>query len=129
MNADGSDDRMIFLDGTATAPAASPDGKYIALMSQRDGNWEVYRINADGSGLLRLTEHGANDGLPTWSPDGNTIAFVSDRDGAWAIWAMTPNGQGYRQLFALPGSPDGLVRNEPDCSSRGWVEERISWGP
>lgn len=129
MNADGSDDRMIFLDGSATAPAASPDGKYIALMSQRDGNWEVYRINVDGSGLLRLTDHGANDGLPTWSPDGNTIAFVSDRDGTWAIWAMTSTGQRHRQLFALPGSPDGLVRNEPDYSSRGWVEERISWGP
>jgi len=129
MSSDGSGEAMILADGSATAPAVSPDGRHIALMSQRDGNWEVYRINSDGSGLLRLTDHGANDGLPTWSPDGSAIAFVSDRDGAWAIWAMTPDGQGQRQLFALPGSPDGLVLNEKEFSSRGWAEERISWGP
>jgi len=67
--------------------------------------------------------------LPAWSPDGSTIAFVSDRDGSWAMWAMTAGGQGHRQLFALPGSPDGRVRGEPDFSSLGWMEERVSWGP
>jgi len=128
MGGDGAGETMILVDESATAPAVSPDGHFIALMSRRDGNWEVYRINKDGSGLLRLTNHGANDGLPAWSPDGGAVAFVSDRGGDWAVWAMTPDGQGLRQLFALPGSADGLV-SAKDYESRGWAEERISWGP
>lgn len=129
MNDDASGYALILPDGSATAPAASPDGKYIAFMSQRDGNWEIYRINVDGSGLKRLTSNGANDGLPAWSPDGNFIAFVSDRGGKWAIWVMSADGSGQRKLFDLPGSPDGRIPGEPDFSSRGWVEERISWAP
>lgn len=128
MNADGSGFQMVFADGSATAPAVSPDGARIAFMSQRDGNWEVYRLNADGSGLVRLTNHGANDGLPAWSPDGSALAFVSDRDGSWGVWAVKPAGSQPVKLFTMPGSPDGHVRNEPDFSSHGWVEERISWG-
>jgi len=127
MNTDGADMRMIFGDGSATAPA--PFGQSVAFMSQRDGNWEIYRGNLDGSGLLRLTNDGANDGLPAWSPDGGAIAFVSNREGSWGVWVMNPDGGGQRKLFALPGPLDGHVAGEPDYSSRGWVEERISWGP
>ncbi len=129
MNADGSGFHMVFADGSATAPAVSLDGSQIAFMSQRDGNWEIYRINADGSSLVRITNHGANDGLPAWSPDGNTLAFVSDRGGSWGVWATKAGGSQPVKLFAMPGSPDGHVRNEPDFSSHGWLEERISWGP
>jgi hypothetical protein len=109
-----------------TAPALSPDGRNIAFMSQRDENWEIYLVNADGSGLQRLTDDPADDGLPTWSPDGKVIAFVSNRGGAWAVWAMTPTGQDQRQLFAIEGSPDGMVGGDI-YASRGWTEERISW--
>ena len=109
-----------------TAPALSPDGKQVVFMSRREGNWEVYIINADGSGLQRLTNDPADDGLPTWSPDGNAIAFVSNRGGPWAVWAMTPDGSGQRQLFTMEGSPDGFVGTD-SFASRGWAEERISW--
>jgi Tol biopolymer transport system component len=109
-----------------TAPAISPDGSQVVFMSQREGNWEVYLVNADGSGLQRLTDDPASDGLPTWSPDGNAIAFVSNRGGPWAVWAMTPDGSGQRQLFTMEGSPDGQVGTDT-FASRGWAEERISW--
>ena len=109
-----------------TAPALSPDGKRVLFMSRREGNWEVYIINVDGSGMKRLTNDPANDGLPTWSPDGNAIAFVSNRGGPWAIWAMTPEGAGLRQLFTMEGSSDGFVGTDT-YASRGWAEERISW--
>jgi TolB protein len=109
-----------------TAPALSPDGQRIAFMSRRDGNWEIYVVNADGSELQRLTNDPADDGLPTWSPDGRALAFVSNRDGPWAVWAMLPNGQDQRKLFAMEGSPDGFVGSDRDAS-RGWAEERISW--
>jgi Tol biopolymer transport system component len=68
MNADGAAPRLLVDDGSATAPAGSPDSQSIAFMSQRDGNWEVYRVNLDGSGLVRLTNNGANDGLGTGWP-------------------------------------------------------------
>jgi len=111
-----------------TAPALSPDGQRVVFMSNRDGNWEIYMVNVDGSGLRRLTDNAAQDGLPTWSPDGRAIAFISDRDEGWAVWVMLPNGQGQRQLFAIEGSPDGMVGGDT-YASRGWSEERLSWKP
>lgn len=129
MNSDGSNSTMIVNDDRATAPAASPDGKSVAFMSQRDGNWEIYRVNIDGEGERRLTQVAGNDGLPIWSADGRTIIFVSDRGGAWSVLAMNPNGSSQRKLFTLPGSIDGRVAGEPDYASRGWVEERISLSP
>ncbi len=102
-----------------TAPAGY--GQRIAFMSSRDGNWEVYAVNLDGSGLKRLTNDGARDGLPTWSPDGKSIAFVSDRSGSWAIWVMNADGSNQRKLFDLGGEYGG---GEFD-----WTHERISWAP
>ncbi len=98
-----------------TAPAAY--GDRIAFMSNRDGNWEIYVVKDDGSGLERLTNNTANDGLPTWSPDGETLAFVSDQGGVWAVWAMNPDGSNRRKLFDIGGG--GLPVD--------WQHERISW--
>ncbi len=128
MNEDGSGYRPIVKDASATGPAISPDSKWVAFMSQRDGGWEIYKTDTQGKNLTRLTTNGANDGLPTWSPDGRSIAFLSDRNGRWGMWVMDANGNNQRKLFDLPGSPEGYVTNEPGFSSRGWVEERISWG-
>ena len=98
------------------APAVS--GNQIAFMSNRDGSWEIYIMNLDGSGLKRLTNNAANDGLPTWSPNGRAIAFVSNQGGAWAVWAMNPDGSNPRRLFNIGGG--GL--------SFGWQNQQISWG-
>jgi Flp pilus assembly protein TadD len=100
-----------------TAPAAS--GSQVAFMSNRDGNWEIYVVNRDGTGLRRLTRSAANDGLPTWSPDGETLAFVSDEGGIWAVWAVDADGASRRKLFDIGGG--GLALD--------WQHERISWGP
>lgn len=129
MNGDGSDYRVLLEDGTATAPSASPDGRWIAFMSQRDGNWEVYRLGSDGRNLARLTRDPAADGLPVWSPDGRAIAFVSNRGGAWSIWAMNADGSHPRRLLLLPGPIDVRLTSEPEFVHRGWVEERLSWRP
>jgi len=129
MNSDGGGAQQLIGDASAAAPAVSPDGNTIAFMSQRDGNWEIYQIGTDGSGLRRLTDHPAADGLPTWSPDGQWLAFVSNRDGEWAVWAMDSQSTSLQRLFPLQGSPGGLVRGEPDFSSKGWTEEQIQWLP
>ncbi len=129
MRADGSFPHQVVAGGAETNPEASPDGRRVAFMSQRDGNWEVYVVNLDGSGLQRLTHNAANDGLPTWSPDGRYLAFVSDRSGRWAVWAIRPEGGPPRHLFDLGGPLDGQVRETAPHELHGWVEERISWAP
>jgi TolB protein len=100
-----------------TAPAAH--GSRIAFMSNRDGNWEIYLVESDGSGLKRLTHGLSNDGLPTWSPDGQAIAFLSDEGGAWAVWAVKPDGSQRQRLLAV-----GDLGPEAE-----WQRQRISWGP
>ena len=129
MNNDGGVPQQITTDPSDKNPDVSPDGSQVAFMSQRDGNWEIYTSDLQGSNLKRLTSDPANDGLPVWSPDGLSIAFGSDRGGVWAIWVMNADGSNQRQMFALEGPLDGHVRNEQDFASRGWTDENISWVP
>jgi len=96
------------------SPAWSPDGTRIAFYSERDGNAEIYVMNADGSGRTRLTTTSADEGYPSWSPDGRTITFDSDRDGNFEIYAMNADGTGVRRLTNHPArdvsaswAPDG----------------------
>ncbi len=127
-NIDGSGEMRLTYDPSDTNPAPSLEGDRIAFMSCVDDNWEVYIVNTDGSGLRNLTQNPTNDGLPTWSPDGGSIAFVSDRDGGWGIWVMNVDGSNQRKLFDISGQIDGYPVREW-YSARGWIEERISWGP
>jgi Tol biopolymer transport system component len=89
MYADGSDPRRlthtggvvgdVFLQGLDADPAWSPDGKKIAFDSNRDGNYEIYVMDADGSGERNLTASESLDALPAWSADGRELAFESER--------------------------------------------------
>ena len=92
----------------------SIDPRQIAFSSNRDGNPEIYVMNADGSGVTRLTDHPGEDGDPNWSPDGRQIAFTSDRDGNPEIYVMNADGSGVTRLtdppakhWKLDWSPDG----------------------
>src|SRR5262249_28744063 len=60
----------------------------IAFTSRRDGNGEIYVMNADGTGQTNLTNNAAADADPAFSPDGTKIAFTSNRDGTSAIYMM-----------------------------------------
>lgn len=88
--------------GTASAhnslPMYSPDGTRIAFASNRDGNNELYIMNADGSGVRRLTNHPSIDTTPTWSPTGTQLAFTSDRAGTPSIYIIGVDGLGLRRI-------------------------------
>ena len=79
-------------------PAWAPDGERLAFSTNRDGNREIYVIDADGSNAVRLTNHLNEDFGPSWSPDGQRIAFVSNRSGNDDIFVMNADGTGVVRL-------------------------------
>ncbi len=107
------------LTQTSTAeltPAWSPDGSKIAYSAFVNNNFDVWVMNADGSGQVRLTTDAAEDSNPAWSPDGSRIAFSSSRDGNSNVYVMNADGSGQRRLTtntSIDGSaawsPDGTI--------------------
>ena len=131
--------------GWRANPAWSPDGRRIAFVSNRRGNFDIFVVNVDdGIGLRKLSRSPRNDYDPAWSPDGRAIAFQGRRDpppeserGACPlrrcerqeIYVVDSNGGGVRRLTrdwrfdgAPVWSPDGRKilfehRHHPDI----WV--------
>jgi len=99
----------------AQMPVYSPDGRYIAFMSFREGYCSVFRMNADGSEQVNLTpkDPGASSSTwcsraPAWSKDGQQIFFMSSRSGGQnQIFVMNTDGTNVRQLtdIGVSGSP------------------------
>ena len=67
-------------------PRVSPDGSRIAFVSTRDGNYEVYVMNLDGSRVQRITNSEERDDYPTWHPNGTQLVAVSERDGDFDLY-------------------------------------------
>ncbi len=76
-------------DGFATP---SRDGQYIAFYSGRDGDYEIYVMDIDGSNQRRLTISSSRDASPSFSPDGRWVVFESDRGGRYEIYAVPFDG-------------------------------------
>jgi Tol biopolymer transport system component len=101
---------------TPESSAVAPEGR-IAFTSYRDGNGEIYVMDAAGTWLDRLTHDPAHDIHPAWSPDGTRIAFASDRHKRgrdYDLYAMNADGSGVVHLTDDPRdetepswSPDG----------------------
>jgi TolB protein len=102
MSADGSEPQLLTPqggeDGDNAAPSWSPDGRKIAFASNRDLDWEIFVMDANGSGVKQLTRNTAWDDHPVWSPDGRKIAFQSHRTGDFEIFVMNANGTGQKKL-------------------------------
>jgi TolB protein len=126
MNVDGNTDIYSVLDGGTDlrrhttdpaqegSPSWSPDGSQLVFTSSRNGEVRIYRINADGTGEVRLTNGDAGgstgrDISPAWSRDGTRIAYVHEN----RIYTMAVDGSDVR-LFdpPLPVQPQFTCRSQ-----------------
>src|SRR6266581_195209 len=76
----------------------------IAFVTSRDGNAEIYVMNADGSGVTRVTDNPAIDQNPAWWPDSSRILFESTRDGNYELYAMNADASGVTRLTTDPSN-------------------------
>ena len=108
---------------SASDPAFSPDGSRIAFVSQRDGNAEIYVMNADGTGATRLTNDPQPDGRPGFTPDGQSVVFHSARTaGKQQIWVVNVDGTGLTQLTR--DSVNSAPSVSPDGQTIAYVSQR-----
>ena len=114
---DGSGTKVRITDtpGDDRSGSWSPDGKRLVFDSTRDGDTELYSVDADGANPVRLTDSPGGDWAAAWSPDGRRIAFSSERSGESQVWAMDADGSNTTQLTTDPAgsiwpawSPDGM---------------------
>ena len=100
-------------------PAWSPDGTRLLFQSERSGGTDIYVMNADGTGLARLTDHPAADTHARWSPDGRQFVFDSERDGAWHIYLANADGSNVRRITTPDQARNGSAGRHPDWSRDG----------
>lgn len=93
---------LIELPDEARLPAWSPDGRWITFQHFSTGQWRIFIVARDGTGLRQLTNGTADDREPVWSTDGQSILFSSDRAGNFDIWKVSLNGGKPEQVTDSP---------------------------
>ena len=97
---DGGTPRRMTQAGPSYWHGWSPDGKTLAFVGQRNGDFDIYTIPVTGGDETRLTTAKGLDDGPEYSPDGQYIYFNSERTGHMQIWRMHPDGSEQEQVFS-----------------------------
>jgi len=97
---------------SAAPPESHRPGARIVFSSNRSGDWRIWTVQPDGSGLKPLTggKPGEHDADPAVSPDGKSILFSSTRGGAVGVWKMAADGTSLERICdgdQAEWSPDG----------------------
>lgn len=125
---------QLTLDGSDnTYPAVSPDGRWVAFQSDRDGDFEIYVMNLVGGQVTQITRNDWWDRLPSWSPDGQWVIYSSDirQDETFDLYKARPDGTDEQLVFSNGGrnshvnySPDGksivFTSGSDPLDSRTW---------
>ena len=150
--ADGSEVRQLTIDEFKNrAPRWSPDGNRLAFFSDRSGSYEVWLMNPDRSGLVKLTDTPSDSAIsPVWSPDGSLLAYgnleprtyIIDPAKAWTdqtpratpmeAWPRAWSEDGERLVGGGAGAPmtihslgtDEAVEKPWDNGSSRWLDDR-----
>ncbi len=93
---------------------ATPRPDELVFNSDREGDWEIYRMDDQGLNQINLMDALGNDKAPAWSPDGTRIAFHSDRTGIDDIYVMDANGDNQINLTNRPDADDRSPAWSPD---------------
>ena len=94
-----------------------------SVVLSKDGGSQIFTVNADGSGVQRLTSSGGIDTEPFYSPDGQHLYFTSDRGGSPQIYRIGANG-GDTQRVTFEGSYNVSPRISPDSRSMAFISRR-----
>jgi Tol biopolymer transport system component/DNA-binding winged helix-turn-helix (wHTH) protein len=125
LNADGSNTHQITNDPfEKRSPTVSPDGRYIAFVSNRTGVEQLWRIGIDGQELLQLSADQIYR-YPQFSSDGNWVVYSTFKDSKSALWKV-PIGGGQPILVKadLPFAPN----ISPDMNSIAYIEKEAGTG-
>jgi Tol biopolymer transport system component len=116
-----------------TDPAWSPNGKQIAFVSDRSGNYRIYKMNADGSHIVQLTRNpldpfiGTNldqqDVSPSWSPDGKRIAFV------WRVIRFINAGNDSNDIYLMDANGSNLTKITDHAADGKTSYDQPAWSP
>lgn len=129
INTDGSNPRQITDNTFINAhPKWSPDGTKIAFVSNRNGPFALFTMNADGSNikyLATLTNIETLDIIEalsiSWSPDGAKIAFTSDRQGNFDLFTINVDGTNLSNITNSANTLEALPSWSPDGGSIGFI--------
>ncbi len=84
--------RITAMQGNATNPRISPDGKWLAFSNSQFGNYDVYLMPLQGGAVQRLTFHAASDMVESWAWDSKSIYFTSGRYSRMSVFKVSING-------------------------------------
>ena len=108
-------------------PAWSPKGDEITFSSDReDGDWEIYTMHPDGTGVRRITHIPGNDAHSSWSPDAKWLVFATGKNGFKDEMALHPhNPQSYGEVAVM--RPDGSDLHV--LTDNPWEDSTPRWAP